>query len=147
MRVIMLRHITGSRDGVAWPLKGGEIDLPDHEAADLIAAGHAKEAPDADPIASPVAEDLDAGPVPGDDQPAAGPEPDGAAAVEDDEPAAGPEPDDELVVADGLSLEQLDKAQLLAVAADHDVEVSARWGEARLRSTLAAALRLPGAEA
>lgn len=44
MRVEMIQHITGTRDGVEWPLKGGTIDLPDHEAADLIGAGLAKEA-------------------------------------------------------------------------------------------------------
>ena len=46
MRVEMIQHITGTRDGLEWPLKGGTIDLPDHEAADLIGAGLAKEATD-----------------------------------------------------------------------------------------------------
>lgn len=136
MRVTMLRHITGSRDGVAWPLKGESIDLPDHEAADLIAAGHAKEAPDADPIDPPLAEDPDAGTDPVDDDPASVPGSDGAAPVEDDDPALDLDP----VTVE--QLEQLDKAQLLALAADRDVEVSPRFGEARLRSTLAAALGL-----
>lgn len=44
MLVRMKRHITGTRDGVEWPAVGGEIDVPDHEAADLIAAGHAEPA-------------------------------------------------------------------------------------------------------
>jgi hypothetical protein len=39
MRVRMIQHITGTRDGIEWPLAGGEIELPDHEAADLIGAG------------------------------------------------------------------------------------------------------------
>jgi len=46
MRVEMKAHITGTRDGVEWPTVGGTIDLPDHEAADLIGAGLAKEATD-----------------------------------------------------------------------------------------------------
>ncbi len=52
MRVQMTQHITGTRDGIEWPLAGGEIELPDHEAADLIGAGLAKEAEGAEP-ASP----------------------------------------------------------------------------------------------
>lgn len=46
MRVQMIQHITGTRDGLEWPLAGGTIDLPDHEAADLIGAGLAKESTD-----------------------------------------------------------------------------------------------------
>lgn len=71
MRVQMLTHITGTRDGAEWPLAGGEIDLPDNEAADLIASGRAKEvdggeaaAPSDDP--APVEPDADAD-VEGDD--------------------------------------------------------------------------------
>lgn len=43
MRVQMTTHIGGYRDGEEWPNIGGVIDVPDHEAADLIAAGYAKE--------------------------------------------------------------------------------------------------------
>lgn len=39
MRVVMLAHITGSRNGVEWPAVGEEIDLPDAEATTLIAQG------------------------------------------------------------------------------------------------------------
>lgn len=36
MKVRMLGHISGSRDGVMWPKQGEEIDVPDEEAASLI---------------------------------------------------------------------------------------------------------------
>ncbi|HRW39291.1 MAG TPA: hypothetical protein P5254_16450 [Aquihabitans sp.] len=124
MRIVMLRHITGSRNGEPWPLKGGELDLPDHEAADLIAAGHAKEAPDAQPLDPMPADTADSAAGP-DDAAAAVPEPDGAAGTVDDEPA----PD----------LDALDKEQLIALAAARGIDVSARWGAARLRDTIAAA--------
>lgn len=42
MRVRMLRHITGSRNGVEWPLTGGEVDLPEAEATELVANGYAE---------------------------------------------------------------------------------------------------------
>lgn len=44
MLVEMTLQIGGTRDGVAWPPPGACIDVPDHEAADLIAAGYATEA-------------------------------------------------------------------------------------------------------
>lgn len=46
MRVRMLAHISGTRDGQHWPPVGGEITVPDAEGAELCAAG----------IAVPVAE-------------------------------------------------------------------------------------------
>lgn len=36
MRVAMLHHISGGREGQPWPLKGGELDVSDDEGADLI---------------------------------------------------------------------------------------------------------------
>lgn len=45
MRVQMTHGIGGYRDGAPWPPVGGCIDLPDHEARDLIGAGYAVEAP------------------------------------------------------------------------------------------------------
>lgn len=39
MRVRMLVSISGTRDGVEWPARGGLVDLPDAEAADMIRAG------------------------------------------------------------------------------------------------------------
>lgn len=41
MKVRMKEQILGTRDGVAWPPAGGEIELPDHEAKKLCAAGSA----------------------------------------------------------------------------------------------------------
>lgn len=38
MKVIMRAAISGTRDGATWPPVGGEIDVPDAEAADLITA-------------------------------------------------------------------------------------------------------------
>ena len=34
-------HVTGTRNGVEWPHKGGTIDLPHDEAVQLAAAGYA----------------------------------------------------------------------------------------------------------
>ena len=42
MIVTMRRQISGTRDGVDWPAPGETIDLPDDEAATLIALGHAE---------------------------------------------------------------------------------------------------------
>lgn len=41
MMITMRRQISGTRDGVDWPAPGESIDLPDDEAAQLIALGHA----------------------------------------------------------------------------------------------------------
>lgn len=46
MLVRMKTHIGGYRNFVEWPDVGETIELPDPEAADLIAAGHAEEATD-----------------------------------------------------------------------------------------------------
>jgi len=48
MRVRMRVAISGSRNGEDWPPAGGEIDLPDEEAAHLIAQGLAAEPSDED---------------------------------------------------------------------------------------------------
>lgn len=42
MRVVMTTRIGGFRNGEPWPAPNAEIDLPAHEAADLVAAGYAK---------------------------------------------------------------------------------------------------------
>jgi len=39
----MVATITGTRDGVEWPARGGRLTCPEGEAADLIAAGLARE--------------------------------------------------------------------------------------------------------
>lgn len=49
MIVTMRRQISGTRDGVDWPAPGETIDVPDDEAATLIALGHAE----ADGVAVP----------------------------------------------------------------------------------------------
>lgn len=36
--VRMLITVSGTRNGREWPRAGGTIDLPDHEAADLVRA-------------------------------------------------------------------------------------------------------------
>lgn len=76
MLVSMLTKIGGYRNGLEWPDRGGTIDVPDHEAADLIANGYAEpataeEAPDApDPADDvPTAEALDDEASADDDQP------------------------------------------------------------------------------
>jgi len=42
MRVKMLAEISGTRDGVPWPAVGDVCDVPDIEAAELVAAGYAE---------------------------------------------------------------------------------------------------------
>lgn len=56
MRVRMKVYIGGFRDLEPWPAAGGEIDVTEQEAADLVVAGYAEivddqpeEAPDATP--------------------------------------------------------------------------------------------------
>jgi len=41
VKVKMKVYISGTRDGVPWPLPGGVVDLPDAEAARLCANGSA----------------------------------------------------------------------------------------------------------
>ena len=47
MLVRMLERILGTRNGVAWPPRGGVIDLPDAEALALFAHGYAQPVPPA----------------------------------------------------------------------------------------------------
>lgn len=42
MRIRLLIDISGTIDGQDWPRKGGEIDVPEIVAADLIANGFAE---------------------------------------------------------------------------------------------------------
>ena len=37
--VRLLRHISGTRDGLPWPQVGGFLEVPDQEADELIANG------------------------------------------------------------------------------------------------------------
>lgn len=41
MKIRMKVSVSGTRDGKPWPPAGEQIDLPDHEAAAMCAAGHA----------------------------------------------------------------------------------------------------------
>jgi len=43
MHVVMRAHISGLRNGAHWPAVGDAIDLPDVEAAHMVAAGLAFE--------------------------------------------------------------------------------------------------------
>ncbi len=61
MRIQMIGSQTGMRDGVPAPKRGDVLDVPDAEAATLIAQGMAEAAPA--PAAAPVeAETADAAP-------------------------------------------------------------------------------------
>jgi len=42
MKVRMLIPISGTRNGAEWPGRGGVVDLPAGEAADMCAAGYAE---------------------------------------------------------------------------------------------------------
>lgn len=93
MRIRMVTGISGGRaDGRAWPSAGHEIDVPDHEGADLIRARHAIYVGPAEPPPQPaevqvVSESSPTG---------AGPEPEEPAAEEsgipDEETGEIPEP-------------------------------------------------------
>lgn len=39
MRVTMVRQVSGTRAGVAWPGPGGEVEVDDDEGARLCASG------------------------------------------------------------------------------------------------------------
>ncbi len=39
-------HITGTRNGVEWPHRGGVVDLPDDEAESLLGSRLAVRAPE-----------------------------------------------------------------------------------------------------
>jgi hypothetical protein len=88
MRVRMLRHISGARNGVEWPPAGGEVDLPDHEAEGLVANGYAEPADEEAHDETP-AEDTggSAADPPGPDGPSSGA--DAAATGGSDDPEAG----------------------------------------------------------
>ena len=42
MKIRMLRSLTGLRNGVRWPARGGELVVPDAEGASLCANGYAE---------------------------------------------------------------------------------------------------------
>lgn len=43
MKITLIHNISGTRNGVPWPERGGSVDLPDDEARALIALGMAVE--------------------------------------------------------------------------------------------------------
>ena len=45
----MLTTFSGTRDGINWPDRGGLIDLPELEALELVAQGHALAASQPEP--------------------------------------------------------------------------------------------------
>ncbi|MET7479539.1 hypothetical protein ABZT17_34970 [Streptomyces sp. NPDC005648] len=49
MKIRMKTTVSGSRNGVPWPPRGGTVELPDDEAASMCAAG----------MAEPLADDED----------------------------------------------------------------------------------------
>ena len=49
MKIEMLTTFSGTRDGINWPDRGGIIDLPELEALELIAQGHALAATQPEP--------------------------------------------------------------------------------------------------
>lgn len=121
MRVIMLTKIGGFRNGEEWPDKGGVIDVPEHEARDLIQARYANpEVPDAQDETTVAESDGPEGT--GDDD---GPSVD-VVDVGPAEPESG----------DAGELDGLDKRALIALAAKRGIEVNPRWGADRLRKHL-----------
>lgn len=107
MRVEMKIHITGSRNGQLWPDIGGIIDLPEQEAAELIANGYAEEVTDAPSTARSDA-------------------PSSAGPTEAPTGGSGETPD----------LGSLDKDALIALAEEQGVEIDKRWGERRIRKAI-----------
>lgn len=71
MEIVMRVQMSGTRDGVDWPPAGGIIEVPDTEAAELIALGLAKEATDEDRIEPAAEAEATAGPDAEGDAPAA----------------------------------------------------------------------------
>jgi hypothetical protein len=87
MLVTMKTKIGGYRNLEEWPPVGGTIDLPDHEALDLISQGYASVTETAP--TPEVTTDADA--TSDDGEPAAG-DPPADATSDDGEPAAGDPP-------------------------------------------------------
>lgn len=154
MRVTMKTRIGGFRNGQEWPAPGDHIDVPDHEARDLIAAGYAEAAtvPGLDiararkaelidyaaaigiPIdpKAPVAEIRAA--LTGDNDETPSPEPDADPTAPDDSVRTDPGSGEEAVE---VGLDDLDKGQLLDLAADLNVSVNPALDAAEIRAVLA----------
>lgn len=39
MKIELKVNVSGTRDGIEWPPMGGSVDLPESEAAQMVAAG------------------------------------------------------------------------------------------------------------
>lgn len=162
MRVTMKTRIGGYRNGQEWPAPGGHIDVPDHEGRDLIAAGYAEAAEvptidiararkadlldhaaaigvDVDPKA-PVAE-IRAALTGGTDE-TPSPEPDGDPAEQDGQDQ--PDEADDPAAVEAVGLEDLDKGQLLDLAADLNISVNPALDAGEIRAALTAAQAVTG---
>lgn len=113
MIVAMKTKIGGFRDGRPWPGVGGLIDLPDHEAADMIANGYCEES-DADEIEQPETESDET--------------------ETEDGGEAGDSESDETETAEPLG--DLKKADLLDVAAELDIEGRSAMNKAQLAEAI-----------
>jgi hypothetical protein len=87
MNVTMKVQISGTRDGQDWPAPGTSIDLPDDEAAQLLALGLATEGSDDD---HQPATDSDSAPAASPAEPEADTDSDSAPAAAPDEAAVAP---------------------------------------------------------
>ena len=124
MHVRMKTKIGGYRNEVPWPEVGDTIEVPDHEANDLIRNGYAE----------PVSYVADSTTPEGtDDAPAHEPEP-----SEDPADDEGQDPTDS-ADPDAGDDQDVTKADLIARAEELGVEVDGRWGKAKLLSAIAAA--------
>jgi hypothetical protein len=56
VKVILAAHLSGTRNGIPWPPPGGEIDVPEDEAADLFRNELAVVAPEEAPEEAAVVE-------------------------------------------------------------------------------------------
>ena len=87
MNVTMRVQISGTRDGQDWPAPGASIDVPDDEAAQLLALGLATEGSDDD---HQPATDSDSDTDPTEAEPEAGTDSDSAPDPAPDEAAVAP---------------------------------------------------------
>lgn len=87
MNVTMRVQISGTRDGQDWPAPGASIDVPDDEAAQLLALGLATEGSDDD--RQPATDD-DSDTDPTEAEPEAGTDSDSAPDPAPDEAAVAP---------------------------------------------------------
>lgn len=68
MKIRMKVSISGTRDGEAWPEKGGVTDLPEGEAKHLVAIGLATEPTEDEPLDEVEAVDEENAKAPADEE-------------------------------------------------------------------------------